>query len=152
MGARRSRGPRADDLALWIELNWDAFLHGPIGRAYREGPWPRFRDRCRGSGAMAPGVRAPKAGVARRGSRCPRTAQMAGDGTTRARGPMSTCEAADGPSCRRRRQSHSPVHALWWAKRHHCSDVVLGERHGLGPREGGGGHAGRDVAEGDGGS
>lgn len=42
--------PRADDLALWIELNWDPGLLGPIGRAYREGPWPRFRDRVEGVG------------------------------------------------------------------------------------------------------
>jgi hypothetical protein len=38
---------RAD---LWVGINWDQALLGPIGRSYREGPWPRFRDRVQGVG------------------------------------------------------------------------------------------------------
>jgi hypothetical protein len=38
---------RAD---LWVGINWDPGLLGPIGRSYREGPWPRFQDRVQGVG------------------------------------------------------------------------------------------------------
>jgi hypothetical protein len=38
---------RAD---LWVGINWDVALLGPIGRSYREGPWPRYRDRVKGVG------------------------------------------------------------------------------------------------------
>ena len=35
---------------LWVGINWDVYLLGPIGRSYREGPWPRYRDRVQGVG------------------------------------------------------------------------------------------------------